>query len=177
MKILLKTLFFGFIASTLFFSCEKNKNSNEEALSTQDHNFIMQAAMSNAAEIQAGRLADSTADSSSIRAFGARLANDHLQAQNDLKSLGIEVNVNVSDSADSNHMMILDTLRGLTGRAFDSAFIMNQIMDHNKAINDYQAEVSSGNKTSVMNYASKYLPTLQMHLNTADSIATAMHFK
>lgn len=177
MKILSKVLLFGFIASTVFFSCEKNKKNNEETLNTQDRNFIMQAAMSNAAEIQAGQLADSTADSSAIQAFAAQLVSDHQAAQNDLKSLGMQLNVGVTDSADSNHMMILDTLRGLSGRAFDSAFIMNQITDHNKAISDYQTEVSGGNKTSVVNYASQYLPALQMHLNTADSIATAMHFQ
>ena len=177
MKMSFKTLMLAFIASIFFFSCKKHDTNNEETLNAQDRNFMMQAAMGNTAEIQAGQLADSTADSSAIQAFAAQLVSDHQAAQNDLKSLGAKVNVTVSDSADSNHTMMLDSLRGLTGRAFDSTFLMNQIQDHNQAISDYQAEISSGNKTSVIDYANQYLPTLQMHLNTADSIATAMHFK
>jgi len=177
MKMSLKVLVFAFIASIFFFSCKKHETNNQETLNAQDRNFIMQAALGNTAEIQAGQLADSTADSSAIKNFAAQLVSDHQAAQNDLKTLGTQVNVNVADSADSNHLMILDTLRGLTGRAFDSAFIMNQIQDHNRAISDFQAEINSGNKSSVIKYANQYLPALQMHLSTADSIATEMHFK
>jgi len=177
MKMSLKVLFLGFIASIFFFSCKKHDTNNQETLNAQDRSFIMQAALSNTAEIQAGQLADSTSDSSVIKTFAQNLVTDHQAAQNDLKSLGAQLNVNVADSADSNHVLVLDSLRALTGRAFDSAFIMNQIQDHNKAISDYQAEINAGNKTSVVKYANQYLPALQMHLSTADSIATAMHFK
>ena len=178
MKILVKTLLLGFIASTVFFSCKKNDNNNNtETLSTQDRNFIMQAAIGNTAEIQAGQLADSTTDTSLVQNFATMLVNDHQSAQSDLKSVGSQVNANVPDSANAYHMMLLDTLRGYSGRAFDSAFIMNQIMDHTEAINQYQAEASAGNNTAVMNYANTHLPVLQKHLNTADSIATVMNFK
>ena len=177
MKMTFKTLMLGFIASTIFFSCEKNKNTTTETLSSQDSGFIMQAAIANNAEIQAGQLADSTSDTSTIQNFAMTLINDHQAAQNDLKSLGTKLNINVGDSTNGYNMMRLDSLRTLSGRAFDSAFIMNQIIDHTKAISDYQAEATSGNHTSVVNYANQYLPILQMHLNTADSIATAMGFQ
>lgn len=177
MKMSLKVLFLGFIAGIFFFSCKKHETNNQETLNAQDRNFMMQAALGNTAEIQAGQLADSTADSSVIKTFAQNLVTAHQAAQNDLKSLGTQVNVNVADSADSNHVMILDSLKALTGRAFDSAFIMNQIQDHNKAISDYQAEINAGNRSAVVKYANKYLPALQMHLTMADSIATLMHFK
>jgi putative membrane protein len=71
----------------------------------------------------------------------------------------------------------MDTLRGLSGRMFDSVYIMNQIKDHQAAISDFQNEISEGNQSDVINYANKYLPKLQMHLQIADSIATVMKFK
>jgi putative membrane protein len=177
MKMTLKTLMLGFIASTIFFSCEKNNGKTAETLSARDSAFIMEAAVLNTAEIQAGQLADSTSDTSTIKNFAMSLVSDHQAAQNDLKSLGAKVNITVADSTNSYNMMRLDSLRNLSGRAFDSAFILNQITDHTKAISDYQAEATSGNHTSVVNYANQYLPTLQKHLNTADSIASAMHFQ
>jgi len=177
MKMTLKTLMLGFIAGTIFFSCEKNNSKTPETLSTADSLFITQAAVLNTAEVQAGQLADSTSDTSTIQNFATMLINDHQAAQNDLKSLGTRLNINVADSTNGYNKMRIDSLRSLSGRAFDSAFIMNQITDHTKAISDYQAESTSGNQTSVVNYANQYLPTLQKHLNTADSIATAMGFQ
>jgi putative membrane protein len=177
MKMTLKTLMLGLIAGTFFFSCKKNDNNNTETLSAQYQTFIDQAFASNTAEIRIGGMADSTADSSAIRAFGRQLMGEYQAAQNDLKSLGQTVKFNVSDSLDSAHMLMIDTLMGLTGRAFDSVFILRQIQDHNAAIANYQNEINSGNRSQVVQYANKFLPGLQMHLNTADSLATAMGFK
>lgn len=177
MKISLKALLLGCAASLFFFSCEKKNTNNEETLNAQDHNFILQAETTNTAEIQAGQLAGSTADSSAIQTFASKLVSDHQAAQNDLKSLGTTDNVNVVDSIDASQTMTIDSLKGLTGHAFDSVFIMNQIQVNNQAIADYQAEINAGNKSNLISYANKYLPTLQMHLTTADSLATAMHFK
>ena len=177
MKISLKTVMIGFVATLVFYSCKKHDNNTQETLNAQDQTFIRQAALANSAEIQMGQFADSTADSSIIQNFAAQLVSDHQAAQNDLKSLGTKLNVSVLDSMDSGHTMMLDSFRMLSGRAFDSSFIINQINDHNQAISNYQAEISGGNKTEVINYANQYLPKLQQHLNMADSIATAMHFK
>jgi|SRR5690242_16333137 len=177
MKISFKTLMLGFAATLIFYSCKKHDQNNQETLNAQDQTFIRQAALGNSAEIQLGQFADSTADSSIIKNFAAQLVSDHQAAQNDLKSLGTKLNVAVLDSMDSSHTMMLDSFRMLSGRAFDSSFIINQINDHNKAISDYQAEIDQGNRTEVINYANQYLPKLQQHLNMADSIASAMHFK
>lgn len=178
-----KVLLLFIVAVFFFFSCKKNNSSNNESLTTQDRNFITQASLSNNAEIQAGQYADSTADSTtdslatSIKAFAAKMVADHRNAQNDLKTLGNSLNVTVTDSVDSMHASQLDSLKMLNGRAFDSAYIISQIADHQAAINTFQQETSSGNKSSVINYANKYLPVLQMHLQMADSLATAMGFK
>ncbi len=177
MKISFKFLLLCVVTSAFFFSCKKNDSTNQETLNTQDQNFIVQAEMYNSAEIRAAQIADTTTDSAVIKSFAQKLVSDQQAAQSDLQTLGMQVNVAVSDTIGADQTLMLDSLRGLTGRAFDSTFIMNQIQDHNQVIAEYQAEVNAGNKSSVINYANKYLPTLQMHLNAADSIATAMHFK
>jgi putative membrane protein len=184
MKIMSKILLLFVAAGFFFFSCKKNNNNNNnESLTTQDRNFINQASISNTAEIRAGQYADSTVDSTtdslgtSIRAFAAKMVTDHTTAQNDLKTLGNSVNVAVTDSVDSMHSSQMDSLKMLSGRAFDSAYILSQIADHQAAINTFQQESNSGNRSAVINYANKYLPVLQMHLQMADSLATAMGFK
>ena len=176
MKITSKALLCGMIATFTFFACKKNNSTgNNETVSLQDSNFIHQASLSNTAEIQAGALADSTADSSMVRAFGQQMVTDHTTAQNDLKALGSSLNIVVTDSVDSAHVALIQTLKGLTGRAFDSVYILSQIKDHQTAITNFQQEINTGNRTQVINYANQYLPKLQMHLQMADSIANQMN--
>lgn len=178
MKITSKYLLFCLAASIIFFACKKNNdNNNNETVSTQDRNFISQTALANSAEVQAGQLASTTSDTSIVKMFGQQMVTDHTTAQNDLKTLGNNLNVAVPDSVDSMHSSLMDSLKTLTGRAFDSVYIMNQITDHQTTIAKFQDEINSGNKTDVINYANKYLPKLQMHLQMADSVATVMNFK
>jgi putative membrane protein len=178
MKIRSKNLLLGISASLLLFACDKDDNDNSSnTLNTQDRNYILQTSLANTAEVGAGALANTTADDQMVKDFGQQMVTDHTTAQTDLKSLGSDLGVSTPDSVDEKHAKLVDTLKTLSGRAFDSVYIMSQIADHQTVINQFEEEVSSGNKTEVINYANKYLPKLQMHLDMADSIATEMNFK
>ena len=174
MKLLTKILFACLIMSAVFISCDDDDNN---VINSQDRTFLVQASLSNNAEIGAGALASTKGDSSAIRAFGQMMVTDHTQAQADLKTTGTNVNVNVTDSVDATHTALMVTLTGLSGREFDSAYILNQITDHQATISAFQTELNSGSRSEVLNYANTYLPKIQMHLQKADSIAIAMGFK
>jgi putative membrane protein len=165
-------------ASLIFFACNKDDNTKgDDILNTQDRTFILQTSLANSAEVGAGGLAGSSADNQMVKDFGQQMMTDHTTAQTELKTLGTDVGVGTPDSVDATHKTLMDTLMTLSGRSFDSIYIMSQIADHQTVINQFEEEVSSGNKTAVINYANKYLPKLQMHLQMADSIATEMNFK
>ena len=159
----------------LFFSCTKGTNVGE--INEVDKTFITQASLSNTAEIQAGTVATGKAENVNVRSFGEMMVMDHTTAQNDLKITGSNLEVDVNDVIDAEHVAIMETLNNLTGRAFDSAYIINQITDHENTIAAFQNEINSGRHVQVTTYANKYLPKIQMHLQKADSIATAMNFK
>ena len=178
MKIASKTLLLCLSASLLLVACDKDDNNNStDNLNQQDRTFISQTSLSNTAEVNAGGLADTTANDPMVKTYGQQMVSDHTTAQTELKTLGTNVGVSTPDSVDAQHAALMHTLMTLSGRAFDSVYIMNQIADHQTVIDRFEEEVNSGNKTEVINYASKYLPTLQMHLQMADSIANVMNFK
>ena len=83
----------------------------------------------------------------------------------------------VKDSVDANYKNITDSLKSLTGRVFDSVYVTSQIAGYQLAIEAFKQEINSGNRTEVVSYAAKYLPTLKQHLQKAESIAEAMHYK
>ena len=178
MKNASKNLLLCVSASLLLFACDKkDNNNNTQNLNQQDRTFISQTSLSNTAEVNSGGLADTTANDPMVKTFGQQMVSDHTIAQAELKTLGSNVGVGTPDSVDAKHAALMDTLMTLSGRAFDSVYIMNQIADHQMVIDHFEEEVNSGNKTDVINYANKYLPKLQMHLQMADSIANVMNFK
>ena len=177
MKTTIKSIVACFVLSFLLFSCTKEDNVNNNLINSADSTFMMKVSLGNTAEVMAGALASTQGDEEGIRSFGDMMVTDHSAAQTDLKTLGTNVSINVTDSVDAAHVTHLQTLQGLSGRAFDSAYIVNQITDHQTTIDAFETEISSGNHTEVKNYANKYLPKIQMHLHEADSISTAIGVK
>jgi putative membrane protein len=62
-----------------------------------------------------------------------------------------------------------DKMSKLSGAAFDKAFAQRMVADHTKDISAFQKESKSKNQT-VASFASETLPTLQKHLQTAQSL-------
>lgn len=170
------TLMLAITVSFFLFSCSKKTNNNE-TITTQDRTFMAQASAGNSAEIQTAQLADSISDTAAIQSFAQMIITDHTNAQNDLKALGNNIMVPVTDSVDGMHQSFMDSLKMMSGRPFDSLYITRQIADHQNAIAIFEQEINSGNRTEVVSYANKYLPTLKMHLQKADSISQAMHYQ
>ena len=84
----LKKLFFtaSFIAGFLLVACNKD-DDNDENTNTQDQTFVMQAAMSNRAEVDLGTLASTKATNSSVKAFAQMMVTEHSTAQSDLQNV------------------------------------------------------------------------------------------
>ena len=158
------------IGSVAFTSCDKD---DEETLNTTDRDFIMKTQVSNTAEVDAGTLASTKATNTAVKSFAQGMIGEHSTAQADLKVLGANVGVSVKDSLDAPHVALRTQLAALSGRAFDSVYIWSQSADHAMTLTNFQTEIANGQHSDVVNYASKYLPHIQMHKVRADSIATA----
>jgi putative membrane protein len=58
----------------------------------------------------------------------------------------------------------------LMGRAFDTAYMKSQVMDHDAALQLFQQEAANGENQKLRDYANKYVPHIMMHKQMADSI-------
>src|ERR1700712_711550 len=102
----MKKLFLSGGMAALFFltACDKNNNDNNSTtLNATDQMYITQTAIGNQAEIMAGQLAATKATNAGIKAFGQMMATEHGTAQTDLKQLGTNVGMTVSDTVDAEH--------------------------------------------------------------------------
>jgi putative membrane protein len=170
-KLVLMTCLSGALA---FAACDKDDDNPPvvtEQFSPADSTFLSNAAFGNRAEIQIGQLAATQGTNDSLKAFGQMLVTAHQAAQASLDSIAGVQNITLPDTVNSAGKGMYDELVGLTGSAFDSTFIKNQMTAHTAAINMYQTYGSAANSFSTLKaYANQYLPTLQWNSDYLDSL-------
>ena len=175
MKIL-KLLRGCFVAVLTIVSCKKEDDNINNQLNEADKNFILQAGISNVSEIEAAKIAVLKTIDTVVLSFAQHMLAEHTAAHNDLKTMGGVVGFTVKDTTDAAHATTIAQLNTLTGRAFDSTYIHNQLIDHQTTINFYRDELSNGNQLNVKAYANTVLQNIRLHYQRADSIATAFHY-
>jgi putative membrane protein len=131
--------------------------------------FIMEAIQGNFAEVSMGQLAQQNAASQDVRTYGQMLVSDHgaanQQAQQAATSVGLATlpaGPNAKQKADH------DKMAKMTGAAFDREFAKHMVKDHRKDIAAYTK--ASKKQDAVGQYAKSTLPTLQKHLEAAQSL-------
>jgi putative membrane protein len=155
-------------------SCDNDDDAPPASLTAFDRNFLMEASYGNHAEVDLGKVADSLSTNDSVSVFGKMMATDHLAAQGELSLVGRNWNVGLPQGPDSAHLAVKQQLLGMTGVRFDTAYMNGQIMDHEKTAALYKMAIDSSSIRSLKDYASKYLPRVQMHLEHARRIRTSI---
>ena len=166
-----KLFLMGGTLALLLTACKKDDDETNMDSNAQDQTFVTQAYLNNNAEIRLGQLAASRSTNAGIKTFAQLMVTEHGQAQNDLTSVASTVGVNIKDSLDVQGQSLMTRLDTLHGLSFDTAYIISQVKAPQAAVSQFQPEISAGANQNVKNYASKYLPHIQMHYNMADSLS------
>jgi putative membrane protein len=151
------------------------------ALSETERIFVEKVSLSNQMEVTLGNLAEDKAGSEEV--------SDHEGANRDLQSsLGGDAiraprpGVTSSSNQSKNtpppgaaaeiatmHQQIEQTrhmLEGLSGAAFDRAYLQEMVEHHEKDVQEFERAVQSGN-AQLRAFAERTLPTLRRHLQQA----------
>jgi putative membrane protein len=134
-----------------------------------DQKFMKEAIEGNLAEVQMGQLAQQNGQSQGVKDFGQMLQTDHSQANTKAQSVAQSLNMTPPTEPNAKQKKDYAKMSKLNGAAFDKAFAQHMVADHKKDIAAYKKETKSKNQT-VAGYASETLPTLQKHLETAQSL-------
>jgi putative membrane protein len=136
-----------------------------------DKKFMRDAAQGGMAEVELGKLATEKASSDDVKRFGQRMVDDHSKANDELKQIASSEGVTLPDTLNAKDKALKVRLSKLSGENFDRAYMESMVKDHKKDVADFQKESASGSDPQVKQFASKTLPTLQDHLQQAQSIA------
>ena len=144
--------------------------SENMTLSESDKDFMMKAAMGNAAEIEAGTMAQQKGSNAAVKEFGATMVKDHTDAGNQLKGIASSLSMMAPDSLDNEHKAMKKKISSLSGAKFDREYMMGQVKDHQMMITLFEGQSNNGSHTRLKQFATNTLPHLKMHLQMADSV-------
>lgn len=161
-------------------SNRSNRNSSKQgatgeqtgmtAMSSQDRNFLMDAAMGGMMEVELGRLAVQNGASDAVKQFGQRMVDDHSKANTELISLATSKGVTLPTELDAKHKEHITKMSGRTGAEFDREYVKMMVSDHIKDVSEFEKQSTKGADPDLKAFASKTLPTLQEHLQMARAL-------
>lgn len=158
------------IFSTGFNACKDNDDNEDVKIpgaSEQDEDFAISASYVNLAEIRLGQLALQKSANDSVKAFAQNMVTDHTSAQNELRAISSNIGITLNDSIDQAHRTLFSRLSGMKGFAFDSAYINNQVLDHQTTKTLLETMIANRGDSSLLSYATKRLPIVNAHLQKA----------
>lgn len=136
--------------------------------------FVQKALSGGMMEVELGNQASTKAQNPRVKNFAAMIVADHSAAGNELKQLASSNSIAVQGTMLPEHQAHVDMFKNKSGAAFDKAYMDMMVKDHKKDIDEYKTAASNLPVEQYKAFASKTLPVLQKHLDSAQAIHKKM---
>lgn len=156
----------------------QQKSQAGGALSSDDRQFVTEAAHAGAAEVVHSQLADQRASSDDVKQFARRLVEDHTKANQELTKLATDKGAAMPPGgADQSqlhgkHREFNEKLSKLSGADFDREFMRHQLKMHQDAVSLFERQANKGKDADLKAFAERMLPTLRDHQQAAKDVAS-----
>jgi len=140
-------------------------------LAAADQAFMMEAAASDAAEIQSGTLAATKALNPRIARFAAKMVKDHTATTQTLTAIARAKGVTLSPVLTDAQQKLEAKLEADQPRLFDHDYIRGQVAAHADAMTVFQTEIDSGQDPDLKAFATATVPMIKQHLILAQRLA------
>ncbi len=144
------------------------------AVSEADKTFVMKAAQGGMTEVQLGQIAADKGTSPDVKSFGSQMVTDHGKANDELKAIAASKGITLPDKLDAKHQGMVDKMNGMSGAAFDKAYVDGMVAAHKKDDALFSKEASSGQDADIKAFAAKTDETVKMHLTMIEGIQSKM---
>jgi putative membrane protein len=144
----------------------------QSSVGALDKTFAVTVSQGNNAEVMASRLALQKSTSKKVRTIATMLIQQHGQAEVSLKQVAQLEKIDLPPGTDPAHQAAYKKLKGLSGAAFDKAYITDNVTDHYKTIALFNKELNGGTDTQVRSFATKYLPAIETHTQMITAVAS-----
>lgn len=151
-----------------------NNMASAGPVSEMDKKFMMEAAAGGNTEIGASKIALERSSNDRIKNFANMMIADHTKAGDELKSIASQKNVTLPDSVMPDQHQELEMLRKSTGKSFDRDYVAAMVKDHKATVDKFEMAAQKCDDSNVKAFASKTLPAIKMHLDSAMALQKSM---
>jgi putative membrane protein len=136
-----------------------------------DSAFVQEAASGGLLEVRLGRLAQQKASSPAVKQFGRRMVADHSKANQQLKAVARQGGIALPRKLAPEEQQAAAKLSGMSGPAFDKAYMSLMVQDHTQDVQKFQQASKSASSEPVRQFTSQTVPILEQHLTEAKQVA------
>jgi putative membrane protein len=136
-----------------------------------DKAFVRKALEGNMAEIQMGQLALQKSSDDQVKQFAQRMVDDHGKMLDQLKPAAQAMGVKVPEGPSKGAMKNMDKMKGLSGDAFDQAYIKDMVKDHKKDSSEFKQEAQNTQNPQLKQLVTEASQTIDSHLQQIQQIA------
>lgn len=145
-----------------------------KSMATDSDNFLARAAQDGQAEVMIGQLALTRASTAEVRAFAERMVQDHGLANQEIAELAMRKSVSLPSDISTTQKSDYDNLSKLSGLEFDKEYMEHNVKDHEASIKEFESQSQQATDLDIQAFASRTLPTLQMHLDMARQLDSSL---
>ena len=158
-------------------SLAADENANAPA-TAMEKIFIKKAADGGMTEVELGRLAAEKGGSDAVKDFGNEMVKDHSKINDNLKEVAAKMNIDLPTKVNAKHHATIEKMSGLSGAAFDNAYVPAMVSDHEKDIAEFEKADQQVKNADLKKFIEDSLPMMKDHLEKIkkfDQAKTASH--
>jgi putative membrane protein len=163
------TIACAFAAAITLVAGIAHSQTTDSQMNKADQQFMNEAIQGDLSEIDMGKLAQQKGKSQGVKQFGQMLEQDHGQHLRQAKGTAQQLGLTAPTQPNAKQKEMYDRLSKLSGAQFDKQFAQDMVNDHKEDIASYQRQVKS--EGPLADFALQTVPTLQKHLQTAQSLS------
>ncbi|MFD4836688.1 DUF4142 domain-containing protein [Achromobacter sp. NPDC058515] len=140
-------------------------------LAESDVRFLQAAAGAGMFEVEAAELAQKRAERAEVKAFAAKMLEQHRAVNAELKTLAASKKVTLPARPDEPDRSTLEQLQGKTGAAFDRLYVDKAAVDaHAMANRLFETAAKESEDPQIRDFAARTLPMLADHVSMSRSL-------
>lgn len=140
----------------------------------EEKRFVEHASSGNNFEIQLSQFVEQHSQDQQVKQLAQRLAQDHQQAEQQLKQVAQTMGVQSNDQLMPAQQAKLQELQKKQGAELDRAFLFCNVGDHHKDVMVYAWAARAAQNPQLKQYCEQTLQHLRQHMQQVDQVAEAV---
>jgi putative membrane protein len=166
--------------SAAFFALAASSGAQAQSAGPSDAQIAAIVVTANQVDIDAGKLAESKSANKEVKAFAQRMVTDHTGVNKAATELVTKLKVKPEQNATSNSLKAggedtIKKLKGLSGSAFDKAYVDNEVTYHQSVLDAVDKTlIPSAKNEELKALLVKVRPAFVAHLEHAKHLQSSL---